>query len=318
VERGEPSLDLLGADRPVSVSRTVVAVVAALLLASCTSAPSDDAEPPASRAASASATASATASASTSASGSASASVAPDARRTTDAVLGAPAVGDCHRLTFRQLSRASNASPPVPCSGRHNAVTIHVGELDPVARQDSATERSEKVLAQISTVCPRRLASYVGGSRSSRALTRFHVVWFTPTDAQSAAGASWFRCDLVAFAGQERLAPLPRPGRLVDALDRPAARDVYGLCGTAAPGTADFERVVCSRRHSWRAISTIRLQGGARYPGARAVRTAGEETCSNRVRRRSGSPVRFSYGWEWPSRDQWRRGQRHGFCWAPD
>ena len=30
------------------------------------------------------------------------------------------------------------------------------------------------------------------------------------------------------------------------------------------------------------------------------------------------SPEEFRYGWEWPTRAQWRDGQRYGFCWAPD
>jgi hypothetical protein len=296
----EPSLDLLGEDGPVSLRRTA-AVVAMLALASCTTSPSDDAGAP-----------SPPPSATSSAPGS-------QERRTTEQVdpPTPPAEGECHRLTFGQLARASNDSDPVPCRGIHNAVTIHVGELHTVVDERSAVADSKKVLEQVSTSCPRQLRSYVGGTRSSRALSRFQVVWFTPTAEQLEAGATWFRCDLVAFAGHERLAPLPRPGRLAGVLDDTDALDSYGLCGTAEPGSAGFERVICSRRHSWRATSIIGLDGGAKYPGARAVRRAGDETCKDRVRRLSASSLRFSYGWEWPTRDQWRRGQRYGFCWSP-
>ena len=34
------------------------------------------------------------------------------------------------------------------------------------------------------------------------------AVWFTPTVAQSDRGADWFRCDVIAVAGTEKLAPL--------------------------------------------------------------------------------------------------------------
>jgi hypothetical protein len=301
VEGREPSLDLLGEDGPVNARRAAAAAVAMLVLVSCTSSPSDKSGAPSSSPSSTSS--------------------APDAqeRRTTEEVEPPtpPQEGECHRLTFGQLTRASDDSPPVPCTGTHNAVTIHVGELDTIVDGRSTAADSEKVLNQVSTTCPRRHRSYVGGNRSTRALSRFHVVWFTPTLDQFDAGATWFRCDLVAFAGHDSLAPLPRPGRLAGVLDDADALDDYGLCGTADPGAAGFERVICSRRHSWRATSIIRLDGGAKYPGARAVRNAGDETCRDRVRRISKSSLRFRYGWEWPTRDQWRRGQRYGYCWAP-
>ncbi len=292
------------------MSRSWVAAAAAVLLAlaACTSSPSGDAGSPTSPATS------------TSPAEPAPTAEEPGARRTTDAaeVPAPPEEGDCHRLRFTQLAQASNDSDPLPCKGEHNAVTIHVGELDTVIDGHSVAVDSEQVLDQISTACPRRLAAYVGGNRSTRALSRFHVVWFTPTIEQSDAGANWFRCDLIAFAGHEQLSPLPRPKRLAGVLDDAGALDTYGLCGTTEPGAEAFQRVICSRRHAWRATSTIRIDGDTAYPGARAVRTAGDETCKDRVRQISGSSLRFRYGWEWPTKDQWRRGQHFGYCWAPD
>jgi hypothetical protein len=167
-------------------------------------------------------------------------------------------------------------------------------------------------------VCPRRLAHYLGGNRSLRHLSRFNVVWFVPSPEQAAAGARWFRCDVFAFGRPDHLYPLPRPHRLHGILDDRAALDTYGLCGTAAPGSRSFRRVVCALHHRWRAVSTIHLGGGDTYPGRHAVRAAGNGICRARVHAMVGYPLRFSYGWEWPTRQQWQGGQHYGFCWAPD
>jgi hypothetical protein len=223
----------------------------------------------------------------------------------------------CYRLVFAELTEPSNAKAPVPCSQRHDAQTIHVGRLDTVVDGHAVAVDSDRVLHQLSTTCPRELARYVGGTREDRDLSRLTVVWFAPTLEQSDRGADRFRCDVVALAGQDQLFPLPAPDRLRGVLDRPAGAS-YGLCGTAAPGDPDFERVICARPHSWRAVSTIALRGGDRYPGTAAVRSAGDETCRDRVRAQAADPLKFRYGWEWPTREQWGRGQHFGYCWAPD
>ncbi len=228
-----------------------------------------------------------------------------------------PRQGACYRLGFAELTEPSSSKGPVPCSERHDAQTIHVGRLDTVVDGHALAVDSDRVLRQLATTCPRELARYVGGTREDRDLSRLEVVWFAPTLEESDLGADRFRCDLVALAGQDTLVTLPAPGKLRGVLDRPAGAS-YGLCGTAAPGDPDFQRVICARPHSWRAIGTIALHGGKRYPGTARVRTAGDETCRDRARADAADPLKFRYGWEWPSRDQWGRGQHFGYCWAPD
>lgn len=226
-----------------------------------------------------------------------------------------PEQADCYRFRYDELARTTTGRDPVDCAERHNAVTIHVGRLARVA--DGSALDSTAVRAKVGEDCRGRLARHLGGSTSDRKLSRFHAVWFVPTSEQLDQGAGWYRCDAVAFAASGRLAQLPRPRRLDGVLDRPAALSTYGLCGTAEPGSPRFERVICDRRHSWRAVSTIRIRGTQEYPGIGVVRAAGDDTCRERVRRLSSSPLEFRYGWEWPTRDQWRHGQRHGYCWAP-
>ena len=166
-------------------------------------------------------------------------------------------------------------------------------------------------------ICPGELQRYVGGTIDVRRRSRFEVVWFTPTLDEAQAEARWFRCDAVAVADDDRLLRLPLGNQLRGVLDRPGALATYGLCGTAQPGTRSFRRVACALPHRWEAVSTIGLAGGDRYPGTARVRSAGDQTCADRVRARSGLSLEFSYGWEWPTGAQWAAGQRYGYCWAP-
>ncbi len=230
----------------------------------------------------------------------------------------APPQSACYRVGTRDLTRPTNASTPVSCRRTHTSRTIHVGRLDTVVDGHAVAVDSAAVQRQLSTTCPARLASYLGGSEETRRLSRFNVVWYSPTLAQSDAGADWFRCDLVGFGTGEQLLPLPRKGSLKGVLGRGGALATYGLCGTAAPGAAGFTRIICGRPHSWRAIDTIGLSGGAAYPGTSTVRRAGDGPCKDRAREAAADTLTFRYGWEWPTRAQWARGQRYGFCWTPD
>ena len=69
-------------------------------------------------------------------------------------------------------------------------------------------------------------------------------------------------------------------------LDRPGALDTYGLCGTAAPGTPGFERVVCARPHSVARGRHGPDPAAERYPGVARARTAGDDVCEDRARAR--------------------------------
>jgi hypothetical protein len=307
VEGRQPALDLLGQDDAVSRLRThltalLLAGATALLPAGCSSLSGAADQPSASPSDPGSLTTS---------------SGTPSASGTPPVVPPAPRQAACYRLTTKQLTEPTNASRAVSCGSRHNAQTIYVGTLDTVVDGHAVAVDSATVQRQLSRTCPRKLQQYVGGSTDARRLSRFNVVWYSPTLDQSDQGADWFRCDVIAFAGQDQLASLPGTKRLNGVLDDPKALSAYGLCGTAAPGERGFSRVICGRRHSWRAIETIGIAGGSRYPGAAAVRKAGNSTCKDEARARSGNSLKFQFGWEWPTRDQWARGQHYGFCWVP-
>jgi hypothetical protein len=278
---------------------TVAATVAGLLLSACTGDPAERPDAP-------TGTSSAPAS-------------RPTQSPTTEQVDAAPPPeGACYRLSFAEATAPTTDEQPVRCRRRHTAQTYHVGRLDLLVDGHLLAVDSRTAQRQAQRGCGRALADHLGGTERERRLLRVAPVWFTPSFEQADAGASWYRCDAVVLAAGDRLGALPGPARLAGIADSPGALEQVGLCGTAAPGSRRFRRVVCSRPHRWQAVTTIDIPGGRRYPGRAAVRQAGDEACRDHVRELTGSPDRFSYGWEWPTREQWRSGQRHGFCWAPD
>ena len=137
----------------------------------------------------------------------------------------------------------------------------------------------------------------------------------TPSAEQVDAGAAWFRCDVVGLAAANQLIPLPR--RMKGALNRSDAPDRFGTCGTQAPGKRGFERVVCRRKHAWRAVDTVAIDGSARYLGA-AASAAGDARCKDVAAARANGALKYTWSFEWPTRDQWKAGQRYGYCWIPD
>lgn len=235
-------------------------------------------------------------------------------RRTAARPVPRPPARACYRLGYDEAVAPTVDRRPVPCSRPHTSVTFLVGELDSVVRGHLVAIDSDRVQAQVASVCPRRLVGFLGGTREQRRLSMLRAVWFTPTVEESDHGANWFRCDVIAVAATGELAPLR--GRVAGVLGTEAGRDRYGMCGTAEPGTDGFRRVICSAGHSWRAVSTVDLPGGG-YPGERVVRAAGEDQCTAAGRAAAADPLDFRWGYEWPTREQWESGQTYGICWAP-
>lgn len=229
----------------------------------------------------------------------------------------APRPGDrsCYALDFKQAVAPTNSAKPVDCGSEHTAMTYEVGTLDTVVDGHLLAVDSRQVQEQVATACPRELSRFLGGTPDALHLSTLRPVWFTPTVAESDAGADWYRCDVIALATDGELAPLT--GRLAGVLAKPEGRDRYGMCGTAEPGTPDFSRVVCSQDHSWRAVRTVELPDG-KYPGEDAAREAGQQPCEDAGREAASDSLNFQWGYEWPTEKQWDAGQTYGLCWIPD
>lgn len=227
----------------------------------------------------------------------------------------APKVGDCHRLTFEEATAPVESRPQVRCSSPHTAVTIKVGRIDALADGHLLAVDSATVRAQIARACPPALEGFVGGDENTRRLSRFEVVWYSPSLEQAEAGADWYRCDVVALRSEGELMTLP--ARMRGVLDRPGALDRFGTCGTSAPDRPSFERVACSERHNWRAVDTIDLPPGTRFQ-AQDAGAAADRECQDIAAARAGDSLRYTWSFEWPSRAAWDEGQRYGYCWVPN
>ena len=225
----------------------------------------------------------------------------------------APVVGDCHRLAFTAAAQPEDATPAVPCRGPHTSETVKVGQLAAVTG-GSTDVSSGAVRDKVSRACSPRLLRYAGGDTLTKRLSRLEVVWFVPTKEAVDAGAGWFRCDVVALAAANSLIRLPRTVKGV--LDASDALDQFGTCGTTQPGKPGFQRVVCRRHHTWRAVSTVDLDPHAAYLGKNAA-AQGDASCKDVASGRSNGSLKYTWSFEWPTRDQWDAGQRYGYCWVP-
>ncbi len=274
-----------------------VGLTAALVLGGCSGSESDDANPALSPSA-----------------GSTAAEPTPTPTPTEAEAVPVPRERACYAYGYPAAVAPVARGRSVPCDRRHTAITFAVGELDTVVDGHLVSVDSDRVQAQVAEECPKAFEKFVGGSDEARRLTMLRPVWFTPSLEASDAGANWYRCDAVAIAADERLAPLV--SRLQGVLARPEAAERYAMCGTAEPGTTGFRRVICSARHSWVALSTVDIPGRA-YPGVGKVRQAGQPTCRDAAASQAEDPLNYEWGYEWPNREQWESGQHYGICWSP-
>ncbi len=227
----------------------------------------------------------------------------------------APKEGACYRLSFKEAVAYTTDARPRSCRRPHTSVSYAVGDIDNVVDGHLVAVDSQLVAEQVAEACRSRFGEYVGGSLEQQRLSMLRPVWFTPTVEESDGGAAWYRCDVIAVAGNERLAPLD--GDIRAALDTPEGRDRWGMCGTAEPGSRTFERVLCSGRHSWRAVEVVTFPEGG-YPGERAAQERGQRPCEAAGNAAAEDPLDFQWGYEWPTRKQWDAGTTYGLCWVPD
>lgn len=222
-----------------------------------------------------------------------------------------PAVRACYQLRYDQAVASATPSTPVPCGQPHTSQTYAVGALSDLADGHLLAVGSAQVQQQISTACPKRIAKFVGGTADQLHLSMLKPVWFTPTVADSEKGADWYRCDVVVLAGASQLSSVT--GSLKGALDK---GDMWSMCGTAEPGTPGFSRVPCGQKHTWKALSLVPLTAGP-YPGVPAAKAAGQATCKKAGQNVAKDALKYQWGYEWPTADQWAAGQTYGICWAP-
>ncbi|MGZ4449906.1 MAG: septum formation family protein [Nocardioides sp.] len=242
-------------------------------------------------------------------------SASPTATPTTAVAAPRPPDRACYALSYDAAVAPTSSAKPVDCGAAHTSITFKVGTLDTVVDGHLLAVDSHRVQAQVASDCPAALPKFLGATSDQLHLSMLRAVWFTPTVEQSDAGADWYRCDVIAVAADGRLAPLT--GKIGGVLAKPDARQRFGMCGTAEPGTPDFHRVICSGSHSWKAVSTVPI-AGRRYPGEATAREAGQQQCEDAGREAASDKLDFKWGYEWPTAQQWEAGQHYGLCWVPD
>lgn len=227
----------------------------------------------------------------------------------------APRAGTCSALAFSKAAKPTGGGKAVACSHAHTAITVHVGTDRPILDGHLLAVDAATVQSQLATQCPRQVASYLGADTRGLRLSRFETVWFGPSVTQADRGARWFRCDVVAVERENQLVALPRTLRGV--LSDDDGLDDWGTCGTASPSARGFEKVICSERHTWRAIDVVELPGRVAYLG-KAATHRGNDACKSAAGAKAGDSLSYSWSFQWPSRDQWDAGERYGLCWVPD
>lgn len=219
---------------------------------------------------------------------------APTVTRTAPRVgIGAPVVGECHDLTFKQIALPSDPTRPVPCASKHTTQVLAVMKPPAGARSGQDDARAYAV----GKACGDAYKKAVGGDSKSRTRTLYSIAWFFPTAAQKAKGARWMRCD-VTLTDNRRAYPLR--GSQPFLADGPTDRELR--CGRAVPGEqASWEFVPCAAKHEFLPRKFIPADAGTPYTEAQK-RAA--QACP---------PYFLLYTWSLP--EQWGIGDRWYVCW---
>ena len=188
------------------------------------------------------------------------------------------------RSTRATPSRAGSRTPPQ---------TYKVGKLSALDDGHLLAVDSPTVRARIAEGVPAgpagatsaatRPPSGSAGSRRSGSARRSS----RPTPAPTGSAATWW-----ALRKEGALISLPR--KVKGVLDSPDALDRFGTCGTAAPDAKSFQRVVCSERHSWRAVDVVDLPASTRYLAKDAAAT-GDAACKDVAAERANGALKYTW-----------------------
>ncbi|MGI8524371.1 MAG: septum formation family protein [Nocardioides sp.] len=226
--------------------------------------------------------------------------------------MGAPDLGACRALTPGDATEPSNASATVPCARPHTAQTYAVGSLPD--RFKGASYDSQTLVTWAYQECAAGFRNFTGADESLAMRTIIGWVWFRPSETAWGKGARWFRCDVVGGGGRET-AYVDLPTRTKGLLaGQPGDR--WLVCANG-PSVDHSAKVPCTRKHTWRAVSTIKLgEPGDPYPGDHAVLARTRDFCSQQIGAYLDYPVDYDYGFSWFHSEEWAAGNRRSICWA--
>jgi len=217
----------------------------------------------------------------------------PSATSAAPAYLTKPKVGDCHKLSLKDIAAESDTKKPVDCSDKHTTRTVAVVTAPAAAMRGSNDTQAYAV----GKACGSALAEVLGADATTRAKTLYSLAWFMPTKAQKAKGASWMRCD-VTLTDQRHAYALKAKTPFLD--DDP--EDSERVCGRINPDEEDvWEIVPCAVKHQFVPRKYIPA------PASTSFKEAGAEA----------KKACKTYGplYTWSHAEKWGSGERFYICW---
>jgi hypothetical protein len=227
--------------------------------------------------------------------------------------VDAPEAGACRVLTPDDAEQPTNATRVVDCKDAHTAETFAVGDL-PDDLQDEAYDSAQLGTFAYET-CSARFQEFLGGDESTVMRTIVSWVWFRPSEKAWEKGARWYRCDVVG-GGAESKSYVDLPTTARGLLAEQPANDDWMAC-VDGPSVQGAPRIPCSQKHTWRAVTTIKVgDPGDAYPGDKAVEATTRDYCSSSVGAWLGYPDDYDFGFTWFHEAEWNAGNRRSVCWA--
>ncbi len=237
----------------------------------------------------------------------------PGASATADGRVTPPELGSCRALTAKDVARSSDTTKPVPCSEEHTAETFAIGTFP--SRFAGADYDDEGLGRFVFTTCGKAYRTFLGGDESETMRSLLSWAWFRPSEKAWKAKARWYRCDVVGGPiGAASYRALPRT--LKGFMGAKPDED-WTLCARGAK-VAGSEKVPCSAKHDWRAVTTIKLgQAKDPYPGDRIAQIRSQQFCSDSVGAWLNYPAtNYEYGVTVFHEAEWKAGNRRSICWA--
>ncbi len=222
-----------------------------------------------------------------------------------------PKLGACYVLTPEDAAATSSSVEPVPCTEPHTAETFAIGTLPSSTGEDyESTKHGTWVFQK----CEAAFGKFLTADESLAMRVQLSWVWFRPSERGWDDGARWYRCDVVGGPSEaEKYAVLPTTAK---GLFRARPPEEWLTCAQG-PTVLKSEKVPCSEKHDWRAVTTIKLgEPKDPYPGDRLVEVRTRDFCSDSVGAWMNYPVDYEFGFTWFHEAEWQAGNRRSICWA--
>ena len=236
----------------------------------------------------------------------------PEEPREEPVSVAAPANGACRVLEPADVAKVSDQTETVPCGKPHTAETFAIGQFR--GELADAEYDDQELGAHVYEDCSRSYMKFTGADPSLALRTVLSWAWFRPSEEAWAAGARWYRCDVVG--GTEKSAELVELPKTAEGVLLGIPGDRWMACVKGASVSA-VPPVPCTEPHDWRAVTSIVVGGEKdKYPGDRLVGVLSRDYCSASVGAWMHYPIDYEYAYTWFHRAEWETGNRRSICWA--